>query len=197
MAREYMVYTFQAAQKSGSYDEKPMFGDDLDLQVHLSKNKVQQPFWLICEHDTVLTTLSGEGVVEFKDAPVLRHTYEIGDFIYIPAGTPSRITPKTSSVQYRFKPMDAGLEGVSWYCEKCGHEMYREVFDTAKEASQAAYQRICETYNANPKHRTCSKCGKKHPKIDLKGFRWPQVLVEVAEANAAAAHETKAAGAMP
>jgi 3-hydroxyanthranilate 3,4-dioxygenase len=184
MAREYMIYTFEEAKASGSYDERPMFGDDLDLQIHLSKNELVQPFWLICEHDTVLTTLSGEGIVEFKDSPFTRQTYETGDFIYIPAGMPSRIKPTQASVQYRFKAMEAGLEGIAWYCEKCGNELYREVWDTADELSQQAYLRICEAFNVDQKQRTC-KCGKRHPKIDVSQFRWQQVLDNLAAVKTA------------
>ncbi|MBT7769578.1 MAG: hypothetical protein HN705_06300 [Rhodospirillales bacterium] len=179
MAREHMVSSFQAAAKSGNYDERPMLPADVDLQVHLSRNNRPQPFWLICEHDTVITTLSGEGTVEFKDAPVLRHTYETGDYIYVPAGTPSRIIPKKRSVQYRYKAAEAGLEGVAWYCEKCGCQLYREVWDTADELSQAAYFRITRKFNDNSNQRKCRSCGKLHPKADLKGIRWDKVVNEL------------------
>jgi len=185
MAREYMVFSFQEAAKAGNYDERPMLPDDVDLQLHLSRNSRPQPFWLVCEHDTVIATLSGEGTVEFKDASVLRHTYETGDYIYVPAGTPSRIVPKKRSVQYRYKAADAGLEGVAWYCEKCDRELFREVWDTAAELSQSAYQRIMQKFNANAGRRKCKGCGKVHAQVDTKGLRWERLAKELSEAGAA------------
>jgi len=43
------------------------------------------------ERDTVLMVMSGEGRVEYEDASVNRHSYEVGDHIYVPAGVPHRI----------------------------------------------------------------------------------------------------------
>lgn len=179
MAREHMVFSFQAAAQTGNFDERPMLPDDVDMQVHLSKNDQPQPFWLICEHDTVIATLSGEGQVEFKDSSVNYHTYETGDFIYVPAGTPTRILPDKRSVQYRYKGAEAGLEAVAWYCEKCGRQLFREVWDTAEEISQAAYQRITEKFNAATLRRKCKGCGKVHPKVDTKKLRWKKIAEEI------------------
>jgi 3-hydroxyanthranilate 3,4-dioxygenase len=185
VAREHLVFSFKEATKAGNYDERPMLPDDVDLQVHLSRNSQPQPFWLICEHDTVITTLSGEGAIEFKDAPVLRHSYETGDFVYVPAGTPTRILPKKRSVQYRYKAREAGLEGVAWYCEKCGRQLFRQVWDTAEKLSQIAYQEITEKFNASPNRRKCKSCGKKHPKVDTTGFSWKKLAKELAQSTTA------------
>ena len=179
MARPYMVMTNDEARKSGPYDERPMLPDDVDPQIHLSKNDRPQPFWLICEHDTMIATLSGEGRVEFKDSSVLHETYEMGDFIYIPAGTPSRILPNKKSIQYRYKATEAGLEGIAWYCEKCDRQLFREVWDTAKELSQKAFLRVIGKFNDTSSRRKCRSCGKVHPKIDLKGFRWEKIAQDL------------------
>lgn len=187
MAREHMVFTFKAATGAGNYDERPMLPDDVDLQVHLSRNSRPQPFWLICEQDTMIVTMAGEGRVEFKDSAVRYHDYETGDFIYVPAGTPSRILPKTRSVQYRYKAAEPGLEGVAWYCDRCERELYREVWDTAEELSQAAFQRITATFNDSAARRKCKGCGKQHPKVDLKGLKWDKVARELEAESASAA----------
>ena len=92
-----MVFTFAEAAKAGPYDERPMLPDSLDLQIHLSRNAVPQPFHLICQHDTVLFALSGAGHVEYKDASVLRHSYGVGDHLYVPAGVPHRILPASET----------------------------------------------------------------------------------------------------
>lgn len=181
MAREHMVFSFQAAATAGNYDERPMLPDDVDLQVHLSRNDRPQPFWLICEHDTVIATLSGEGRIAFKASSVNYHTYQTGDFIYVPAGTPTRIFPDSRSILYRYKGAEAGLEGVAWYCEKCDYQIFREVWDTADELPQAAYQRITEGFNANAMGRKCRSCGKVYPKVDIKNLRWANIAKELSE----------------
>ena len=104
MAREHMFLTFVEAANSGPYDERPMLPADIDLQIHLSRNDRPQPFFQICQHDTVLVVMAGKGRVQFKDSSVLYHHYEAGDFIYVPAGTPHRIVPDTESVHYRYTP---------------------------------------------------------------------------------------------
>ncbi len=182
MARDITIPSFQIAAACGSYDEKPMLPNDIDLQVHLSKNDRPQPFWLICEHDTVIASISGEGKIEFKDTEVNYHTYETGDFVYVPAGAPTRIVPDTQSVQYRYKPTDAGLEGVAWYCERCGNELYREVWDTSEEIPQAAYHRITSKFSKDSSLRECGVCGEKHPEIDTADLGWEKIAGELSGA---------------
>jgi len=184
MARDLNVMTFAKAASAGPYDERPMLPDTLDLQIYLSKNDRPQPFYLICQHDTVLFALSGGGHVEYRDASVLRHSYEVGDHLYVPAGVPHRIVPKTESVQYRYKLPESELEGIAWYCERCGHELYREAWEIASELPQAAYLRITHAFNADEKRRSCASCGAIHPTIDLAPYRWAQLVEELrSEAN--------------
>ncbi len=179
MPRNLMVFTFAEAAKAGPYDERPMLPDTLDLQIHLSKNDRPQPFFLICQHDTVLFALSGEGHVEYKDASVLRHSYEVGDHLYVPAGVPHRILPSAKTIQYRYKLPDSELEGVAWYCEGCGSELYREVWEITDELPQEAYFRITSAFSADAKRRTCARCGTVHPPIDLSPYRWAEVAREL------------------
>jgi hypothetical protein len=184
MARNLNVMTFASAAAAGPYDERPMLPDTLDLQLHLSKNDRRQPFFLICQHDTVLFALSGAGHVEYKDASVLRHAYEVGDHLYVPAGVPHRVVPSAETIQYRYKLPESELEGVAWYCEQCGHELYREIWEIAAEIPQAAYLRISRGFNADESRRTCKSCGAVHPSIDLAPYRWAQITAELhAEAD--------------
>jgi mannose-6-phosphate isomerase-like protein (cupin superfamily) len=187
MPRNHTLLTFPAAARAGNYDERPMLPDTLDLQIHLSKNDRPQPFHLICQHDTVLMVMSGEGRVEYKDASVLRHSYELGDHLYIPAGVPHRIVPKTESTLYRYKLPESELEGLAWYCEHCGAALYREVFELATELAQEAYARIVAAFNADRARRTCTSCGVVHPEVDLAPFRWAELAKELkAEATESA-----------
>jgi hypothetical protein len=181
--RQYL--TAREAPEAGPYDEFPTFPPGIDPQLCLSRNDRPQPFFLICEHDTVIVHMSGSGRVEFKGAPVNYHTLEPGDFVYVPARTPHRIVPATPSVQYRFKPEHPGLEGVCWYCERCGAELARDIWDTARELPQEGYLRSCRAFNDTPALRTCKSCGAVHPAIDLAGYRWAEIAAQIRSGAAA------------
>jgi 3-hydroxyanthranilate 3,4-dioxygenase len=184
--------TFDEAAKAGPYDEYPMFPPGTDPQICLSRNARPQPFYLICSQDCVLVQMSGEGRVEFKQAPVLRHALEPGDFVYVPAGTPHRIVPESESIQYRFKAEHAGLEGVAWYCEACGAEIRRDEWDTAEVLPQEAYLRLCQEWNASAARRTCARCGAVHPLVEISGNRWAEIAAELRELS-----RRRAAGEVP
>jgi 3-hydroxyanthranilate 3,4-dioxygenase len=176
-----MLSTFKEVGKRGSYDEYPVFPSDVDPQLHLSKNDCQQPFFLICEKDTVIAQFSGAGTVEFKGSSVNYFSLEPGDNVYVPAGTPHRFTPKDESIQYRYKANVPGLEGVAWYCGECENELDRVVWDTQSELEQEGYLRACNQFNGDKKLRTCSRCEAVHPEIDLSSFNWSDVAAELRE----------------
>lgn len=179
MARDIMFSTFAASAVAGPYDERPMLPESIDLQLHLSRNDRPQPFFLVCQHDSVLVVMSGEGRVQFKDASVLWHSYVPGDFLYVPAGTPHRIVPATESIQYRYKLPESELEAVAWYCEGCGAALHRDTWELAEEKAQAAYLRACRAFSEDLARRTCKSCGTVHPAIDLAPYRWAELSAEV------------------
>lgn len=180
MSRKRMLLTFNEARHRGFFDEYPVLPPGIDPQLHLSRSDRPQPFWLICSADTVLVQMSGEASVAFKGLAVSGMDLEPGDFVYIPAGAPHRLTPRTQSIQYRFKAEQAGLEGAAWYCESCGEEIHREVWDTQSEPTQAAYLRVCEAFNARELLRRCAKCGIVHDAVNIAGNRWADIAAELA-----------------
>ena len=175
MKRKRMIPLFKIARKFRDYDEYPVLSADIDPQVHVSRNSIAQPFYLICEQDTLLVQLTGKSQIHFKNSNVARFGLGPADCIYIPGGTPTRLIPSEESIQLRYKARDPGLEGVAWYCDGCGEEMHREVWDTGRELSQSAYLRACTAVNADEGLRTCNKCGEKKSSIDLSGIRWAEV----------------------
>jgi hypothetical protein len=187
MPRKKTFQTFREAGKTGAYDERPMLPDSIDIQVHMCRNDHTQPFFLVCEKDTLLCQMSGEGRVEFKDTPVNYHPLIPGDFIYVPAGAPHRLVPDGENVTLRYKAQDAGLEGVAWYCDDCGNELFRDVWDTAVEISHAAYLRVTNQFNESTGHRTCGRCNLIHEPIDLSRYRWQEIAEEIREERAKAA----------
>jgi len=169
----------EEAAKRGPYDEYPMLPPEIDPQVHLSRNDRPQPFHLICEHDCVLITMTGEGTVHFAEGAVRFWPVESGDFVYVPAGIPHRMVPTRECVQLRYKAAKPGLEAVCWYCDQCGSELHRHVWDTAEQLPQEGYQLACSNHNADADLRRCGTCGHANPTIDLSQFRWAEVAAEL------------------
>jgi hypothetical protein len=179
MAPDQTYLTYAKAVTSGPYDEQPTLPDSLDLQLTLSKNTRPQPFYLICEFDTILVAMSGRGRVLFKSSSVLQHDYGVGDLIYVPAGTPHRIMPSEESIHQRFKLPESELEGVAWFCENCGGELHRAVWQLADELPQEAYLRTCKAFSADAALRGCSTCDTTHPVVDLAEYRWQSIAEEL------------------
>jgi hypothetical protein len=167
MKRKARFDSFKEAPSRGNYDEFPMLELGIDPQVHLSRNTLPQPFFLICEQDTVLAQLSGEARVDFRNSPVNFFHMVLGDYIYVPAGTPHRILPKSESIQLRYKARFPGLEAVAWYDERTGKELHRVTWDCAAELPQEAYQRACLARG-----------------IDVSPYNWAAVVAEIRETEA-------------
>jgi len=179
MPRKKTFQILREGRKVGPYDDAPMLPDDIQVQLHLSRNDVAQPFYLICEKDTLLLMMSGAGAVEFRDAPVGRFALKPGDCVYVPAGTPHRIVPDGESVMLRYKPREPGLEGMAWYCGACAAEICREVWDATTTLSQEQYWALSARFNDDTARRTCGKCGAVHPAVDLARFRWQEMAREI------------------
>ena len=184
--RKKTFQVWREAGKVGAYAEMPMLPDDKQVQVHLSKNDRPQPFYLVCGKDSLLVLMSGAAKVEFKGGGIDYLAMTAGSFVYVPAGAPHRIVPAEPGVMLRYKQMQAGLEGVAWYCDSCDEEIYRQVWDTATTLSQAKYEEISAQFAADALLRTCRHCGSIHPAPDLQGVRWSEVAREIAAASPAA-----------
>lgn len=185
MRRKNRFETYKEAPSRGNYDEFPMFELGIDPQLHLSRNSVVQPFFLVCEQDCVIAQMSGKARIEFRNSPANYFDLALGDFVYVPAGTPHRLVPQTESIHLRYKASRPGLEAVAWY--KGEEEVARVTWDCAEELPQAAFLRACRAFNADAGLR------KGLPEIDLAPFHWNEVGAEIAEAEAfEAAHSRKA-----
>jgi len=163
--------------KLQSFDDFPMLRPEVDPQFHLSRNSVNQPFWLIGEKDMVLGQFSGSSRVEFASGPIRYFDLGLGDFVYVPAGAAHRISVREPGYMIRYKAREPGQEAVFWQCDMCGTELYRHKFDATAEPAQRGYQQGCEAFNGTD--RTCGSCGCEHTSVDLSLFRW----VQVADAN--------------
>ncbi|MBV9325764.1 MAG: hypothetical protein JO352_18495 [Chloroflexi bacterium] len=183
MDRKRMLNGFKTAAEVGPYDEFPVLVPGIDPQVYMSRNDRPQPFYLICEKDSLLVQMAGTGKLLMKYSSVLWEPMQPGDFVYIPAGTPHRYVPATESLQTRYKADPAGLEGAAWFCDGCGTEISREEWDTAERLSQEGYWQACERFNADVDRRRCPGCGEIQPEIDLSGLRWQEIAAQLQTSN--------------
>lgn len=167
-------------EKFSNFDEYPVLKEDVDPQLHISVNSVDQPFFLICGKDTLLAAMSGSAQVQFKGASVNYFDLGPGDHVYVPAGIPHRIVGASKALHLRYKAREPGLEAAVWYCDACGGEMDRYVWDNAKQVAQAGYQAATTRFNASPERRKCPSCGHEHDPIDLSPFRWEAVAASLA-----------------
>src|SRR5450830_824514 len=121
--RKTFVDSFAEEKTYGPYDELPILPAITDPQIHVSRNAKTQPFYLICEKDSMLVQLSGRSTILLKHPQVISCPMQAGDFLYVPAGTPHRIMPEQAGIFHRYKARNAGLEGIAWYCENCNGEV--------------------------------------------------------------------------
>jgi len=180
MPRKKTFQVLREAAKVGAYDDMPMLPEDIQVQVHLSRNDKPQPFHQICDKDTLLFLLSGSAAVEMKFTPVDRFVLKPGDCVYVPAGAPHRIVPDGESVMLRYKPQPASLEGIAWFCSGCGAELHRQVWNEATAVSQTMFDTVSRRFAANAALRTCKGCGAVHPAPDASLFRWTEAAKELA-----------------
>ena len=175
MSRKSSFMAFREGDRAGPYDEAPLLLEDIDPQIHISRNDRPQPFFLICEKDNVLVQLSGTGKLHLKNSTRRYFNMKPGDHIYLPARVPHRYIPYEESLQLRYKAVDPGLEGVEWDCQSCGALLKRFVWDTSQELPQEGYLRALLSFNQSVELRTCGRCGEVHSEIDPSPFRWEKI----------------------
>jgi hypothetical protein len=175
MNRRRMLHAFKAAKEVGDYEDAAVLQEAVDPQLYLSRNRLPQPFHLVCAKDTVITQLSGAARITLRDSSVNSFGMKVGDLAYIPAGTPHQIIPTEESVCLRYMPLDAGLVGAAWYCPGCDTELQRYEWAHSNDLPASGfYAEACARFNADPQGRTCVKCGSVHPTIDLLAYGWKE-----------------------
>ncbi|MFF9572008.1 hypothetical protein [Streptomyces sp. NPDC014685] len=174
MNRRRTLHALDAALGIGNYEDVAVLPADTDPQVYLSRNWLPQPFHLVCEKDTVLSQLSGAAQVHLRDSSVNRFRMDLGDHVYVPAGTPHRIVPLQQGVTIRYLPLEAGLQGAVWFCPGCEKELHRYEWEHDDDTPAGhMYAAACARFTADLRARTCADCAAVHPEIDLSAFDWP------------------------
>ena len=182
-SRKRMLNTFKEATSLSSYAEMPVLSASVDPQLHLSKNEIRQPFFLICEKDCLLAQLTGRARLELRNSPTSFFDMKMGDHVYIPGGTPHRFVPFESSIVYRYKAAKPGREAISWYCESCGNKLTQFSWDVSAYLPQEGYDYFCRRFNENETLRRCTGCGATHAPIDLSQFHWAEIAAQLRKAE--------------
>src|SRR6202044_4246615 len=118
MNRRRMLHPFKT--ELGEYEDAAVLPVDTDPQLYLSRNRRPQPFHLICSKDNVLSLISGAAHVHLRDSSVNRFRMDVGDHVYIPAGTPHRIVPVAEGGSPPVPTPGAGLPGAARGCGRRG-----------------------------------------------------------------------------
>lgn len=191
LERKKTLNVFKEAQHAwGSYDDYPVGPRGTDPMPYLSRNRVPQPFFLVCAEDQVLIQMAGEGEIELMDegdgdelsASDLgdrrgkgprRVRLVPGDTVYVPAGVPSRLVPRGENLQLRLKAEPPAAEAVAWYCRGCGELVHARALDGG--ALHDEYWHAVEVFNADAGLRRCPGCEQVHPPVDLGDIAWREV----------------------
>jgi 3-hydroxyanthranilate 3,4-dioxygenase len=174
LERKKTLNVFREADHAwGSYDDYPVGPKGTDPMPHLSRNRVPQPFFLVCAADQVLVQMAGEGELELKDTSPSRMHLEPGDTVYIPAGVPSRLVPHAENLQIRLKAYPPAREAVAWYCAGCGELVHARSIEG--DIPQAGYWEAVHLFNGDAALRTCPACSSVHPPVELGDIAWADV----------------------
>ena len=180
MQGKLQFLTFKEASKLGDYDEMPMLPPDRDPQMFLSTNSVPQPFHVVHEKDTLILQMSGAGKLEFHDSSIRYFNVRVGDFVYIPAGVPTRFFPSEPGAQYRLRAREPGAEGVIFFSDHADCELFRHMWDTRETSIHQGYLDAVEEFNRLSVNRTCLESGVVHDPIDVSRFRWADIAEKLA-----------------
>lgn len=173
MARRRMLHALDTAATVGNYAELAALPADVDPQITVSRNWVDQPFFIAFEEDTVLAQMSGRSTVHLRQSNVLHYPLGQGDHVYMPAGTPHRIAPDGEGVLIRYVTNEPAARAAIFTCSRCANEIYRlEWQQELVDDAVAIYAEICRRFNDDLSHRTCSQCGEVAPEVSLEALGW-------------------------
>lgn len=177
LERKKTLNVFKEAHRAwGSYDEYPVGPKGTDPMPHLSRNRVPQPFFVVCEEDQVLIQMSGVGEIELRETEPSRMHLEPGDSVYIPAGIPSRVVPQGENLQIRLKAEPPAREAVAFYCP-CGELIHTR--ELAPGILQREWWSTVTAFNEDAALRTCPTCAAVHPPVELGDIAWPEVAAAI------------------
>lgn len=108
-------------------------------------------FFYQVEGDMVLKVID-DG--EFRDIHIRQ-----GEIFTLPPKVPHspQRFPNTVGLVIESKRPEGVMDALEWYCESCGHQLYREPFPLENIVTQMPV--IFDRYYSDEKLRTCDNCG--------------------------------------
>ncbi|GHF70722.1 3-hydroxyanthranilate 3,4-dioxygenase [Streptomyces mashuensis] len=107
-------------------------------------------------HGELLTRVREDG--DFRDVLIRK-----GEMLLIPAEVPHlNLRPEGSVGLVIHRTRAAGAkEAIVWYCDQCGHELYREEY--VHENVQHQLPALINAFHQHEERRTCRQCGTVKP----------------------------------
>ncbi|MCS7084622.1 MAG: 3-hydroxyanthranilate 3,4-dioxygenase [Bacteroidia bacterium] len=108
-------------------------------------------FFYQIEGDMTLRIRTQEGI---QDIPIRE-----GEIFLLPAGvphSPQRNAGTVGLVVEQLRPTGM-LDGLAWYCEKCGEKLYEEYF--VLKSVEKDFPPVFERFFSDLSKRTCRACG--------------------------------------
>lgn len=104
---------------------------------------------------------------EFKDIRM-----QAGDIYLLPPNTPHSPQREAGSVGLVIerRRREGEIDGLQWYCEKCGTKLYEEFFPLTNIETE--FPAVFERYYNSPNVK-CSNCGHLNGRTWSKGTRFP------------------------
>jgi 3-hydroxyanthranilate 3,4-dioxygenase len=122
-------------------------GPNARTDFHVNQS---EEFFYQLEGHMVLKVINQEG--QFQDISIRE-----GDIFLLPAGTPHSPQRSAGSVGLVIerRRRENEIDGLQWYCEKCGQKLYEEFFKLENIETQfpAVFERYYQSH-----HTQCSKC---------------------------------------
>jgi 3-hydroxyanthranilate 3,4-dioxygenase len=123
-------------------------GPNARTDFHVNQS---EEFFYQLEGNMTLKVINSTG--QFEDLRILN-----GDIFLLPANTPHSPQREAGSVGLVIerRRRDGEVDGLQWYCEKCGNKLYEEFFKLTNIETQ--FPEVFERYY-NSAHVNCEKCG--------------------------------------
>lgn len=179
MERTREANVVEVAGEAQSCDEWPITPAGVEPQVEISRAQVREPFFHVFDHDTVIAILAGRGEVELRGRRPWWELLEPGDFVYVPAGVPARLSPVEPLSVLRFTADERHLQACAWFCDDCGTELARFTWDASSAVAQEGFGAAMQHYANELAGQPCARCGALAEPADVSPFRWAELAEQL------------------
>jgi len=147
-------------QSLGAIGNKEVFkGSDFIFQIIKGPNARND--FHIDPWDEIFYQLKGHIFVHYIDSTGKEQKVQIneGDVFLLPKNVPHspRRPPESIGLVVERPRKPGELDGVAWFCARCGHLLHKEEFWC--EDIEIGIKEVIMAFNADEERRTCKECG--------------------------------------